>query len=94
MPWIAAMLTSLVGTAIARMLTGAGLALVTFAALTPLILSLLNAAAQNFSGIAQATAQIMLLSGMGEALSLIGSAMLTRVAIQAASVGVKKAAAA
>ncbi len=85
-------LGNIVGTGIARLLTGAGLSLVTFAALTPLVLSMLNAGANAFSGIASATLNIMLLSGLGVALSAIGSGILTRVAIVAAAVGIKKAA--
>jgi hypothetical protein len=92
MPWLGALLASLLGTAISRMLVGAGLALVTFAAITPLVLSALNAGAQAFNNIGGAVLQMMLISGLGVALSAIGSAMLTRMAIDAAktSLSVKK----
>jgi len=72
------------------MLTGAGLGLVTFAALTPLVLSALNAAAQKFNGIPSSILQIMLMSGFGVALSAVGSGIVTRLAIEAARVAIKK----
>lgn len=90
MPWLGALLANLLGTAVARMLTGAGLGLVTFAALTPLVLSALNAAAQRFQGIGGKLLQIMLMCGLGVVLSMIGSAIVTRIAIEAARVAIKK----
>lgn len=90
MPWVAALLTNLLGTAAARVLTGAGLGLATFAALTPLVLAALNAAATRFNGIASNVANVMLLSGFGLAVTMIGSAMLTRVAIDAGKVALTK----
>lgn len=93
MPWLAALLASMLGSGVARLLTGAGLALTTFAALTPLVLSALNAGANAFQGIGGATLDIMLLSGLGIGLSAIGSAMLTRIAITAGRVFLSRAAA-
>jgi len=90
MPWLGALLANLLGTAVARVLTGAGLALVTFASLTPLVLSALNAAANRFNGIAASVLQIMLMCGIGTAISLIGSAIVTRIAIEATRVAIKK----
>jgi hypothetical protein len=91
MPWLGVLLSSLVGSAISRMLVGAGLAVATFAVLSPMVLSALNAAASSFSGIASATLQIMLISGLGSALTAIGSAMVARIAVEAAKVAVVKA---
>lgn len=90
MPWLGALLANLLGSAVARMLTGAGLGLVTFAALTPLVLSAMNGAAQKFSGIASSVLQIMLMSGFGVAISAVGSAIVTRIAIEATRVAIKK----
>lgn len=90
MPWLVTLLTSLLGSGLARVLTGAGLGLATFAALTPLVLSALNVGAQRFSGIASTVLNIMLLSGLGVGLSMVGSAIMTRVAIEAARVSLQK----
>jgi len=90
MPWLGALLVQLLGTAAARVLTGAGLALVTFASLTPLVLSALNAAAQATNGIPSTILQLILLSGIGEALTAMGSAVLTRVVINSAQLAIKK----
>lgn len=93
MPWLGVLLANLVGSAVARMLTGAGLGLLTFAALTPVILTALNAVNTATSGLPSDMAAIMLKSGFGVAMSAIGSAILTRAAIEAAKVSVAKAAA-
>ncbi|QDS16168.1 DUF2523 domain-containing protein [Xanthomonas arboricola] len=90
MPWLAALLTQLLGSAVARIATGAGIGLVTVAALTPVILSALNQAATRFSGIPSAVANIMLLSGMGVGMSMVGSAILTRVAIEAGKISLQR----
>ena len=91
MPWLGFLLAILLGTSIARMLTGAGLAIVTFAGLTPLVLGALNAAASSFNNLAAPLAQVMLISGFGVAFSSIGSAIMVRVAIKSAAAGIKKA---
>lgn len=90
MPWLAGLLTSLLGSAVARMLTGAGIGLATFATLTPLVLSMLNFAADKFSGITSAVLNIMLLSGIGVGLSIIGSSIIARIAIEAGKIGLQK----
>ncbi|MBO9876523.1 DUF2523 family protein [Xanthomonas sp. D-99] len=90
MPWVARLLVQLFGSAVARVATGAGVGLFTMAALTPVILSALNQAATSFSGITSAVANIMLLSGMGVGMSIVGSAILTRVAIEAGKIGLKR----
>lgn len=90
MPWVAALLSSLLGTALSRVLVGAGLSLATFAALTPLVLSALNAFKNAMQGVTGAVLQIILISGLGVALSAIASALITRVAIDAAKVSVQK----
>lgn len=90
MPWLAAFLTSLLGNALARVLTGAGLGLITGAALLPLVKSALQLIITKFGGIAGDIASVMLLSGFGEALTMIGSAMVTKIGIDAAKVAVAK----
>lgn len=90
MPWLGALLASLLGTAVSRLLVGAGLGVVTFASITPLILSALNSAASAMTGIGGASLQIALMSGFGEALSAIGSGIMTRVAIESAKIAIQK----
>lgn len=92
MQWLGILLANLVGSSVARLLTGAGLGLVTFAALTPLVLSALNAVNNAAAGIPSDLAAILLKSGIGVAMSAIGSAILTRMAIEAAKVSLAKAA--
>ena len=92
MPWLVTLLTSLLGSAAARVLTGAGLGLVTFAGLTPVVLSALNLLRDKVGGMTGEIAQLCLLSGIGVGLSMIGSAIMTRVAIEAGKVALKKAA--
>lgn len=88
------LLSSLLGNFIARILTGAGLALVTGAALVPVVTTALDAAASGLGGMAGDILAICNLGGVGEAMSIIGSAMLTRTVIGAGQVGLKKAASA
>lgn len=89
--YLSQLLKNLLGDSFARVLTGAGLSLVTMAALVPLVTTSLNAAAGAVGGIGGDVLNVILLFGFGEALSVMGAAMLTRMSIQAASVGLKKA---
>ncbi|WP_149193475.1 DUF2523 domain-containing protein [Luteimonas suaedae] len=86
MPWLGALLTNLLGGSIATMLFGAGLALTTYAVSKPLILSMLTEAATRFNNIGGSLLQVMLIAGLGEVVTIIGSAILTRLGIQAARV--------
>ena len=83
------------GGLVQTVLLGAGLALVTYVGLSPLVESALDSATQQLtgSGLPNVALQFALLAGTGEALSILGSAILTRLAISAASkaVGLKKA---
>jgi hypothetical protein len=83
-------LSRLVGNSLARMMTGAGVGFVSFAAMMPLALGALNAANQGFSGIGSDAAGLIGLAGFGEAMSIIGSAILTRVALDSVSLGIAK----
>lgn len=89
--WLAGLLKNLFGDSVARVLGGAGLSLATAAALIPLLTTAMNAAAGAIGGIPADVLNVALLAGFGEALSIVGSAMLTRVGMQAASVGVRRA---
>lgn len=92
MPWLASFLTSLLGNGIARLLTGAGLGLATGAALLPLVKAGLNLIVQKFNGIGADLANVLLMCGVGEAITIIGSGIVTKVMIDAGKVAVQKAA--
>ena len=92
MPWIAAFLVQLLGNSLARVLTGAGLGLATGAALLPLVKGTLNLITQRWTGIAADMSNVLLMSGVGEALTIVGSAMVTKVAIDAGKVAIQKVA--
>lgn len=66
-------------------LVGAGLTLVSFTALMPLVEAFFNEAVNNISGLPQTALQLMLLGGFGEVLSILVSAVLTRLTISTAS---------
>lgn len=89
---LAGILTGLVGSLLGRVLVGGGLALVTFAALNVLVNTLLDVIYSYMSGLPSQVAALIALSGLGTGLSLLGGAFLTRAALAAASVGLKKAA--
>ncbi|MEN5264235.1 DUF2523 family protein [Stenotrophomonas sp. TWI587] len=86
-----ALLQSLFGDAIARMLGGAGLSVISMAAIMPVVLGALNLVASKLQGMPADLASLALLSGAGEGLSVIGSAIMARMAISAAGVGIGKA---
>lgn len=92
--WLKELLRNLFGDSIASALGGAGLSLVTAAVMIPLVTTALNAAVSAIGGISADVLSVILLFGFGEAISIIGSAMLTRLVIGAGRVGVKKAASA
>lgn len=68
---------------IPMVLLGAGLSLVTFVGLSPIIEGLMNQAVSSFSGLPSAAFQLALLAGVGQFFSIVGSAILSRIAIQA-----------
>ena len=90
--WLSGLLKNLFGESIARALGGAGISLVSAAVLLPLVTAALNAAASGLNGLPGDLLNVMLLCGLGECLSVVGSAMLTRVAMDAGKIGLKKAA--
>lgn len=77
---------------IQRVLLGAGLTLVVYSGVSELAESLLNAVATSFSQLPQAIFQLAMLSGIGQSISILGSAVLSRVALSMASnvVGLKQ----
>ncbi len=91
--WFKTLMTALLGQSIARGLTGAGLALTVGALLTPVVTGGLNTVVSYAGNIPSNILQVMLLGGFGEVLSIVGTAMVTRVAMQSTSIGLKKAAA-
>jgi hypothetical protein len=72
---------------IARIMLGAGLTFVTALTLVPLVRGALETTASFLEGMPSAAAQLALLGGVGEFLTIIGSALLTRAAIRAAMAG-------
>ncbi|PTB88425.1 hypothetical protein C9927_04195 [Pseudidiomarina aestuarii] len=67
------------------LLVGAGLTLVSFTAFQPLVQAFFDEAVSNLNGLPATALQLMLLGGFGEFLTIIGSAVLTRLAISTAS---------
>lgn len=94
MPWLAVLLTNLLGTALARILTGAGLALGTYVTMRPVVMSALTLLRDNMQNMGGDILQVVIMGGYGEAATAIGTAILTLVALQSARVFVSKAAAA
>lgn len=89
--WLTTLLRNLFGDSVARVLGGAGISVVTGAVLMPLVITALNAASSAVAGIGGDILQVMLLAGVGECMSIIGSAMLTRMALNSTRLGLKKA---
>ncbi|KAB7768912.1 DUF2523 family protein [Xanthomonas sp. LMG 12461] len=88
-----ALLQSLFGDALARILSGAGLSVISYAAITPVVLGALNLVASRVNGLPATVASLALMSGTGEAMTIVGSAIMARMAINAAGSGIGKAAA-
>lgn len=82
--------TWLFGSALARVLTGAGLALGTYAVLEPLLNHALALVISSFGGLLPEMAAIIWIAGVGEAVAALSSAMTARMAVQAAMVFVGK----
>ncbi|WP_297927700.1 DUF2523 family protein [Metallibacterium sp.] len=86
------LLTGLLGGLLARVLIGAGMGVVTYGVLTTAVAGALSAMVAQFGGIPADMLNLLLLSGVGQGLSIIGAAMSARAAMRAASVGVGMAA--
>lgn len=86
------LLTGLLGGLLARVLIGAGMGVVTYGVLTTAVSGALSAMVAQFGGVPSDMLNLLLLSGVGQGLSIIGAAMTARAAMRAASVGVGMAA--
>lgn len=71
--------------AIARLLAGAGIALVTYSVLDDQVNGFLNYVRGFLSALPASVLDIMAMMGLGDALSIVGSALMTVAAIKAAS---------
>ncbi|KFN42139.1 hypothetical protein N789_14650 [Arenimonas oryziterrae DSM 21050 = YC6267] len=80
----------LLGSSGARLLTSMGISVASYAGLTVAMTAALNAVAAGVGGLPSAVANIMLLMGFGQALSIIGAAFMTKAAIQSSSLGFTK----
>ena len=87
-----AALSVLASSFIARALLGAGLTLVSAVWIGGAVESALNQAASSMQGASAAIVQLIALGGAGQALSIVGAAMVGRAAIVAAQTFVKVAA--
>ncbi len=83
-------LRNLLGETVARVLTGGGLALISFAGLSALFLGALDLIRGYASGISGDMFNVLLLFGFGEAMTLIGTGVMTRAGLQAATLGLTR----
>lgn len=87
------LLEDMLGSAAARLFDGAGVALLSLAAILPIVQGGLSLAVNAFGGISGDVAGLLYMSGIGVALTNIGSALMvsTWMESQRALVGVRKA---
>lgn len=78
-----ALVVAIAGSFLARMLIGGGLTLVTYVGINTAIESLLNNAVSGFAGLGD-VAHILYIAGVGEALSIVGGAVVASVTFHAA----------
>lgn len=79
-----------VGGLIARTLVGAGLTIVGYVAFIPLMEYGLDQVNNALAGMAADMLSVLMLGGLGEVLSVVGSAMLTRVSMLAGLAGLAR----
>lgn len=72
--------------AVARLLAGAGLAIGTYAVLSNLLDSFLQLLTSSLNGITSGFANLLWLAGVGDAISIVGSALVAVAAINSARV--------
>lgn len=87
---ISQLLRKLIGNGGARLLTGMGISIASYAALAAATTAALAGVTSTFSGIGADVANLMMLCGVGQALSIVGAAMLTKAAVQSGSLGLTK----
>jgi len=85
------MLKALLGGSLAKILMGSGIAVVSYAVLLPVVTAALNAIAASIGGVFEELQQVLLLGGLGEVLNIMGSAILTKLALDSGKLGFKKA---
>lgn len=73
------------GSAIAKLFIGVGVAGVTYQGLTTAVPPLLNGFVASLNGVSSEALNIILLAGLGEALTIIGSAAIARATMTAAT---------
>ncbi len=81
MALLAGLITWAMSGAIARLLIGGGITLVVAAGIETMVSSFMDQAVSAMGGAPGAILQLSLLFGWGEAMSIMGGALLTRVAI-------------
>lgn len=89
---IFAWLAAYFGAGVARLLTGAGLGIATFAGLSLAVSTALNVVIAYFGDLPGTMAQIVLLSGFANAINMIGTAILTRLALTSGALSLRKVA--
>lgn len=83
MPTLWAFLAAAVGPLAKRLLAAIGFGLITYAALTALVASVVSAAQSAWGGVAGAALQLSSLGGIPEVLGIITGALVARVAYNA-----------
>ncbi len=78
------------GGLIARALWGAGMTFVSYVAFFPLVNMALDQINSALSGMARDMYNVLMLGGLGQVLSILGSAMLTRVSMLAGLAGLAR----
>lgn len=88
---LVSIITWILGSAVAKMLVGAGLTLLTAGGIYSIVQVALDGLVSYFSGLPSNILSFVILSGVPAGMSLIGSAILTRLTLQAGSriVGIK-----
>jgi len=83
-------LRNLLGETVARVLTGGGLALVSFAGISALWLGALSTVQSYAAGVPADIFNVVLLFGFAECMTLIGTGVMTRAGLQAATLGLTR----
>ncbi|MBB3344513.1 DUF2523 domain-containing protein [Luteimonas sp. RC10] len=78
------------GGLIARALFGAGMTFVSYVAFFPLVNMALDQINNALAGMASDMYRVLMLGGLGDVLSILGSAMLTRVSMMAGLAGLAR----
>lgn len=80
----------IVGGLIARMIIGAGMTVVSYIAFIPIVQFGLDQVSDAMGGMAGDMLNVLLLGGVGEVLSIVGSGLLTRVSMVAGLAGLAR----